>query len=70
MDAMTYALVAVGVLYGPCAGFRGHPLNATDLLAPPAFLLFFGIRAMDEFHLISSTCSRSPPVSRSARSGA
>jgi hypothetical protein len=49
---MTYALIAAGVLYVLVRRFMGEPLNARDLLAPPAFLLFFGIRAMDEFHLI------------------
>jgi hypothetical protein len=49
---MTYALIAAGVLYVLVRRFRGEPLNARDLLAPPAFLLFFGIRAVDEFHLI------------------
>ncbi|SDG92123.1 hypothetical protein SAMN05216553_113120 [Lentzea fradiae] len=49
---MTYALIAVGVLYVLVRRFRGEPLNARDLLAPPAFLLFFGIRAVEEFHVI------------------
>lgn len=49
---MTYLLIAAGVLYVLVRRFRGEPLNARDLLAPPAFLLFFGIRAVDEFHLI------------------
>ncbi|NKE58064.1 DUF1453 domain-containing protein [Lentzea sp. PSKA42] len=49
---MTYALIAAGVLYVLVRRFIGEPLNARDLLAPPAFLLFFGIRAVDEFHLI------------------
>lgn len=49
---MTYALIAAAVLYLLIRRFRGEPLNARDLLAPPAFLLFFGIRALDEFHLI------------------
>lgn len=49
---MTYALIAAGVLYVLVRRFRGEPLNARDLLAPPAFLLFFGIRALDGFHLI------------------
>lgn len=49
---MTYALIAAGVLYVLVRRFRGEPLNARDLLAPPAFLLFFGIRAVDEFHPI------------------
>jgi hypothetical protein len=49
---MTYVLIAAGVLYVLVRRFRGEPLNARDLLAPPAFLLFFGIRAVDEFHLI------------------
>ncbi|GHH50584.1 DUF1453 domain-containing protein [Lentzea cavernae] len=48
---MTYALIAAGVLYVLVRRFRGEPLNARDLLAPPAFLLFFGVRAVDEFHL-------------------
>ncbi|MCX2952989.1 DUF1453 domain-containing protein [Lentzea sp. NEAU-D7] len=48
---MTYLLIAAGVLYVLVRRFRGEPLNARDLLAPPAFLLFFGIRAVDEFHL-------------------
>lgn len=47
---MTYALIAAGVLYVLIRRFIGEPLNARDLLAPPAFLLFFGIRALDEFH--------------------
>lgn len=49
---MTYALIAAGVLYVLVRRFRGEPLNARDLLAPPAFLLFFGIRALDGFHPI------------------
>jgi hypothetical protein len=49
---MTYALIAAGVLYVLVRRFMGEPLNARDLLAPPAFLLFFGIRAADEFQLI------------------
>lgn len=49
---MTYALLAAGVLYVLVKRFIGEPLNARDLLAPPAFLLFFGIRAMEEFQLI------------------
>lgn len=49
---MTYALIAVGVLYVLVRRFMGEPLNARDLLAPPAFLLFFGIRAVDGFHLV------------------
>ncbi|MEU0882547.1 DUF1453 domain-containing protein [Lentzea sp. NPDC005914] len=49
---MTYALIAAGVLYVLVRRFRGEPLNARDLLAPPAFLLFFGIRALEGFHLI------------------
>lgn len=49
---MTYALVAAAVLYLLVRRFMGEPLNARDLLAPPAFLLFFGIRAIDEFHLV------------------
>ncbi|WP_211293994.1 DUF1453 domain-containing protein [Lentzea kentuckyensis] len=48
---MTYALIAAGVLYVLVRRFMGEPLNARDLLAPPAFLSFFGIRAVDEFHL-------------------
>ncbi|MGW6448756.1 DUF1453 domain-containing protein [Lentzea sp. NPDC055074] len=48
---MTYLLIAAGVLYVLVRRFRGEPLNARDLLAPPAFLLFFGVRAVDEFHL-------------------
>ena len=48
---MTYVLIAAGVLYVLVRRFMGEPLNARDLLAPPAFLLFFGIRAVDEFHL-------------------
>ncbi|MFI6102032.1 DUF1453 domain-containing protein [Lentzea sp. NPDC051213] len=47
---MTYALIAAGVLYVLVRRFRGEPLNARDLLAPPAFLLFFGIRALEGFH--------------------
>ena len=39
---MTYALVAAAVLYLLVRRFMGEPLNARDLLAPPAFLLFFG----------------------------
>jgi ABC-type methionine transport system permease subunit len=49
---MTYLLITAGVLYVLVRRFRGEPLNARDLLAPPAFLLFFGIRAVDEFHLL------------------
>jgi hypothetical protein len=49
---MTYVLIAAGVLYVLVRRFTGEPLNARDLLAPPAFLLFFGIRAVEEFHLI------------------
>ncbi|MFD5830344.1 DUF1453 domain-containing protein [Lentzea sp. NPDC060358] len=49
---MTYALIAAGVLYVLVRRFRGEPLNARDLLAPPAFLLFFGIRAVEEFSLL------------------
>ena len=49
---MTYALIAAGVLYVLVKRFMGEPLNARDLLAPPAFLLFFGIRALEEFHPI------------------
>lgn len=49
---MTYVLIAAGVLYVLVRRFMGEPLNARDLLAPPVFLLFFGIRAVDEFHLI------------------
>jgi hypothetical protein len=49
---MTYVLIAAGVLYVLVRRFMGEPLNARDLLAPPAFLLFFGIRAVEEFHLI------------------
>jgi hypothetical protein len=49
---MTYVLIAAGVLYVLVRRFMGEPLNARDLLAPPAFLLFFGIRAADGFHLI------------------
>jgi hypothetical protein len=48
---MTYVLIAAGVLYVLVRRFAGEPLNARDLLAPPAFLLFFGIRAVDGFHL-------------------
>jgi hypothetical protein len=49
---MTYALIAAGVLYVLVRRFTGEPLNARDLLGPPAFLLFFGIRAVEEFRLI------------------
>src|SRR5687767_1932788 len=49
---MTYLLIAAGVLYVLVRRFMGEPLNARDLLAPPAFLLFFGIRAVGEFHPI------------------
>ncbi|MCR3748708.1 DUF1453 domain-containing protein [Lentzea californiensis] len=49
---MTYLLIAAGVLYVLVRRFRGEPLNTRDLLAPPAFLLFFGVRAVDEFHLV------------------
>lgn len=49
---MTYALIAAGVLYVLVRRFMGEPLSARDLLAPPAFLLFFGVRAVEEFHLI------------------
>ncbi|MEV6241428.1 DUF1453 domain-containing protein [Lentzea sp. NPDC051838] len=49
---MTYVLIAAGVLYVLVRRFVGEPLNARDLLAPPAFLLFFGIRALEGFHLI------------------
>lgn len=49
---MTYALIAAGVLYVLVRRFMGEPLNARDLLAPSAFLLFFGIRAVEEFRLI------------------
>jgi hypothetical protein len=48
---MTYVLIAAGVLYVLVRRFTGEPLNARDLLAPPAFLLFFGIRALHDFHL-------------------
>jgi hypothetical protein len=47
---MTYVLIAAGVLYVLVRRFIGEPLNARDLLAPPVFLLFFGIRAMTDFH--------------------
>ncbi|MGI5505782.1 DUF1453 domain-containing protein [Lentzea sp. CA-135723] len=49
---MTYLLIAAGVVYVLVRRFMGEPLNARDLLAPPAFLLFFGIRAVEEFHLL------------------
>ncbi|KOV80770.1 hypothetical protein [Nocardia sp. NRRL S-836] len=47
---MTYALIAAGVLYVLVRRFIGEPLNARDLLGPPVFLLFFGIRATTDFH--------------------
>ncbi|MGZ3143330.1 DUF1453 domain-containing protein [Lentzea chajnantorensis] len=47
---MTYLLIAAGVLYVLVRRFLGEPLNARDLLAPPVFLLFFGIRATTDFH--------------------
>jgi hypothetical protein len=49
---MTYVLIAAGVLYVLVRRFMGEPLNARDLLAPPAFLLFFGIRAVEEFRVL------------------
>ncbi|WP_083268114.1 hypothetical protein [Lentzea guizhouensis] len=49
---MTYVLIAAGVLYVLIRRFLGEPLTARDLLAPPAFLLFFGIRATTDFHAI------------------
>ena len=47
---MTYVLITAGVLYVLVRRFIGEPLNARDLLAPPVFLLFFGIRALTDFH--------------------
>ncbi|HUQ61913.1 DUF1453 domain-containing protein [Lentzea sp.] len=49
---MTYVLIAAGVLYVLVRRFMGEPLNARDLLGPPAFLLFFGIRAVEEFPVL------------------